>query len=233
LAAVTTVTAHEAPAAGGEAVHRPARQAEQAQLLGRRRIDGQPVRVVGVALGVDDLLGLAVPPDGRLPQEPVGRPPGRQQEGRGPPPEAEQDEGLAHPGDHRHEALGDEPHRDRQRRARNPEVEVPGQGEVVDELRALEVGHARRGGGRRQQAVVQRPRQGVAQVHAHLGQEGRRDLHEQERGRHHRERDGEVATFLDRPHDDAHDDHEDRRQGPAQHEQRPPGRAQATAGQRE
>ena len=53
------------PAAGGEAVDRPAGQAEQPQLLGRRRVDGQPVGVVGVALGRAHLVGVAVAPDRR------------------------------------------------------------------------------------------------------------------------------------------------------------------------
>ena len=55
-----------------EAVDHPAGQAEQPQLLGRRRVDGQPVGVVGVALGRPHLVGVAVAPDRALAQQPVG-----------------------------------------------------------------------------------------------------------------------------------------------------------------
>ena len=48
-----------------EALDHPVRQAEQPQLLGRRRIDRQPVGVVGVALRLAHLVGVAVAPDAR------------------------------------------------------------------------------------------------------------------------------------------------------------------------
>ena len=62
-----------------EPVDRPPGQPEQPQLLGRLRVDGEPVRVVGVPLGRADLGGVAVLPDPALPQQPVGRPPGQHQ----------------------------------------------------------------------------------------------------------------------------------------------------------
>ena len=65
----------KACAAGDEAVDRPADQAEQPQLLAGRRIDGEPVGVVGVALRAANLVGVAVAPDPALAQQPVRREP--------------------------------------------------------------------------------------------------------------------------------------------------------------
>ena len=56
---------------GAEAFDDPVGQSEEPQLLGGRRIDGQPVGVVGMALGVADFFGVAVAPDGTLAQQPV------------------------------------------------------------------------------------------------------------------------------------------------------------------
>ena len=59
-----------------EALDHPVGQAEQPQLLGRRRIDREPVGVLGVALGRAHLVGVAVAPDRALAQQPVGGEPG-------------------------------------------------------------------------------------------------------------------------------------------------------------
>ena len=53
-------------AAVDEAIDRPVGQSEQPQLLARRRIDGEPVGVIGVALGAAHFVGVAVAPDRRF-----------------------------------------------------------------------------------------------------------------------------------------------------------------------
>ena len=85
---------------GDEPVDRPAGQAEQPQLLARRRIDGEPVRVVGVALRAAHFVGVAVAPDGALAQQPVGREPRAGEHDRRPPREAEQHDGRREAADH-------------------------------------------------------------------------------------------------------------------------------------
>ena len=143
------------PPVGGEALDRPVGQAEQPQLLGRRRVDGQPVGVVGVALGRPDLLGGPVAPDRALAQQPVGGQPGPAQQQRRPPGEPGQDDGRGQPADQLDQAGGDEVHRDRQRRAGHAQVEVAGRGQVAAEGRVLEVAHARRPQAGLGQPVVQ------------------------------------------------------------------------------
>ena len=59
----------------GEPLDHPAGQAEQPQLLRRRRLDGEVVGVVGVPLRVAHLGGVAVAPHTALAQQPVGRAP--------------------------------------------------------------------------------------------------------------------------------------------------------------
>ena len=128
-----------------EAVDRPAGQAEQPQLLGRRRIDGEPVGVVGVALRA------------RAPRRCCGRArprsraaasasPARRRRARAAPTTRSRTStrGRGEAADHLDQAAGDEVHRDRQRRAGHAEVEVARDGEVAGELRVLEVAHARR-----------------------------------------------------------------------------------------
>jgi hypothetical protein len=72
-------------AASHEAIDRPAGQPEEPQLLCRRRIDGEPVGVVGVALRGAHLVGVAVAPDRALTQQPVRREPGAAKQERRPP----------------------------------------------------------------------------------------------------------------------------------------------------
>ncbi len=64
-----------------EAVDRPASQAEEAQFFARGRVDGKPIRVVGVALCGAHFIRVAIEPDRALAQEPVRRQPraGQQQ----------------------------------------------------------------------------------------------------------------------------------------------------------
>jgi hypothetical protein len=68
-----------------EPLDRPSREAEQAQLLARRRIDREPVRVIGVALRRAHLGRVAIEPDTALAQQPVRRHPGAGEHERGPP----------------------------------------------------------------------------------------------------------------------------------------------------
>ena len=62
-------------APGDEAFDGPADQPEQPQLFARRRIDGEAVGVVGVALGAAHFVGVAIAPDRALAQQPVRRQP--------------------------------------------------------------------------------------------------------------------------------------------------------------
>ena len=116
----------QAPAAGDEAVEYPVGQAENPQFLRRRRVDGEPVGVLRVALRLPDLLGVAVLPDRALAQQPVRREPRAGQHRRRPPGEAKQHHGLGEAREHVHQTGRDEVHRDRQRRTGHATVEVPG-----------------------------------------------------------------------------------------------------------
>ena len=60
-------------------------QAEQPQFLAGGRIDGEPVRVVGVALRAPHFVGVAIAPDRALAQQPVRREPRAGQHERRPP----------------------------------------------------------------------------------------------------------------------------------------------------
>ena len=68
-----------------EAIHDPARQPEEPQLLGRVRLDRQAVGVFGVALGPADFLGVPVAPHAALAQQPVRGQPRAGQHDRRPP----------------------------------------------------------------------------------------------------------------------------------------------------
>ena len=75
----------QARPARDEALDRPVGEAEEPQLLGRRRIDGEAVGVVGVALRAAHLVGVAVAPDRALAQQPVRREPRAGEHDRRPP----------------------------------------------------------------------------------------------------------------------------------------------------
>ena len=154
-------------AARDEAVDRPAGEAEQPQLLAGRRIDGEPVGVVGVALRAAHLVGVAVAPDRALAQQPVRGQPGAARARAAPTTRSR---------------------RARRRDARPPiistsppamksieidsggpghaEVEVARDGEVAGELRVLEVPHARRAHAGLGEPVVEPGRGAVAEVGA-------------------------------------------------------------------
>jgi hypothetical protein len=56
----------QAGAAGDESIDGPAGKAEQPQFFAGRRIDGQPVGVVGIPLGCPHFLVIAVAPHSAL-----------------------------------------------------------------------------------------------------------------------------------------------------------------------
>ncbi len=117
-----------------------------------------------MALGPLHLGRAAVAPDGALPQQPVGRRPGEHEHDRLPPAVPGEHDGRGDAGDQADEAVGDEVHGVRQRRAGDAEVEVAGHRQVVGEVGPLEVGDAGRAERRRHQAVVERRGRAVAEV---------------------------------------------------------------------
>ena len=132
----------EPAAVGREALDHPVGQAEQAHLLGGRRIDRHAVGVLGVTLGVQHLGRAAVAPDGALAQQPVRGRPGEHEQHRLPPPVPGEHDGRGDAGEQADEAVGDEVHGVGERRAGDPEVEVSGHRQVVGEVGPFEVGDA-------------------------------------------------------------------------------------------
>ena len=104
----------------------PARPKRRSSLA-RRRVDGQPVGVVGVALGGPHLVGVAVLPDAALPQQPVRGQPGARRARAAPTRRSRTARAAeASPATISTRLAGDEVHRDRQRRAGHAEVELAG-----------------------------------------------------------------------------------------------------------
>ena len=144
----------------------PARPNSRSSLRGRR-IDREPVGVVGVALRAAHLLGVAVAPDRALAQQPVRRQPRAAEHERRPPRVRER-----------------APPRTRGRRSSRPgrsamkSIEIDSGGPVMPrsksratvrslgERRILEVAHARRAHARLGQPVVEPRRGAVAEVGA-------------------------------------------------------------------
>ena len=207
-----------------EAIEHPVGEAEDAQLLRGRGVHGEAIRVLGVALRTAHLRRLAVVPHGAFAQQPVRGEPGAGQERRRPPAIPEQEQRARHASDHLREAAGDEVHRDRERRARHPEVEVARDRQVVGELGILEVTHPRRHHGRRREPVVEKGRGPIAEVGADRLMHRDEHLHEQESRAGKGQRPAEGLTPLDGPDEHAHREGEDGRRQPAQDERRPPGR---------
>ncbi|HLT59994.1 MAG TPA: hypothetical protein VK020_02320 [Microlunatus sp.] len=168
------------PAAGDEPLHHPAGQAEQPQLLGRLRVDDQPVGVVGVALRRADLRGLPVLPDPALPEQPVGGGPAADQDRRRPPGEPGQHHRRRDPTDHPEQPGGDEVDVEEHRRSGHPPVELPGHGQVLGQRRVLQVGDAGRLDTSPGQLVVQPGRDPAAEVHAHRLEQRWQHLHRDE-----------------------------------------------------
>ena len=181
----------EVAALAGEPVDDPVGQPEQADLLGRRRVDGQAVRVLGVPLGPLHLGRAAVLPDGALAQQPVGGRPGQHEHDGLPPAVPGQQDGRGDAGDQPDEAVGDEVHAVRQRWPGDAEIEVAGHREVVGQVGPLEVGDARRTERGGHQAVVQRRGRAVAERGADRLVQRADDLGGDEHDGHRDERCGE------------------------------------------
>ena len=124
----------------------PPGESEQAQLLARRRIDGEPIRILGVALRGANLGRVAIEPDGAFAQQPMRGEPSADEYDRRPPRERKENDGGRDAAYHLRHAAGDEVHGDRQRRPGHPEIEVTGRDEVARERGVLEVRDARRDG---------------------------------------------------------------------------------------
>ena len=113
----------------------PARPNSRSSLAGRR-IDGEAVGVVGVALRGAHLVGVAVAPDARS-RAAASASPATRRRARSAPTRRTPTSTTARrdAADHLDQPAGDEVHRDRQRRAGHAEVEVARDGEVAGELR--------------------------------------------------------------------------------------------------
>ena len=216
-----------------EPLDRPADQPEQPQFLARRRIDGQPIRVVGIALGAAHLVGVAVAPDGALAQQPVRREPRAGEHERRPPGEAEEHDRRGEAADHADQAAGDEVHRVRQRRPGHAEVEVARDGEVGGERRILQVCHTRRADAHLGQAVVEKRRGAIAEVVADRRLNRRQHLQQDEDDADDAERTRQAVAALDGADQDPHRNGEQRRQDAVQQHDRPPRQRESRVGLRQ
>ena len=217
----------QASASLGKSVDHPVGETEQAELLGGRRIGGEPIRVVRVALRGAHLVRITVAPDRAFTQQPVrGEPRATEQKGR-PPRVGEEQCGAREPADHHDQTAGDEIHGDGKRRAGHAEVEVARHGEFGGELRVFKVGHARRADASFSEPVVE-PRGGtVAEVGADRLVDWVEHLEQKENGANQRERAGQTACALDRGNEDAHGNGEHRGQQAPQDERDPPRHGEA------
>ena len=220
-------------AAGEEALERPVDETEESQLLGRRRVDGESVGVVGVTLGGTHGVGVTVDPHGALAQQPVGGEPGAAEHQRRPPGVGEEGERRRRAAHHFHQAAGDEVDVDVHRRAGHAEVEVAGGDEVAGERRILEVAEPRRrhaGGG---QAVIEPGGDAAAEVGAdRLVQRGEH-LQQHEDDADAGERRREVAMALQGADHRPAGEGEEGRQRAAEEQHRPPGGGEAGRGPRQ
>ena len=82
-----------------ESLHGPRRQSEQPQFLRRRRVDREPIRIVGVTLRFAHLLGVAVAPHRAFAQQPMRGEPGARQHQRRPPRICGEQQRRREPGD--------------------------------------------------------------------------------------------------------------------------------------
>jgi hypothetical protein len=213
-----------------EPVDHPSRQAEQPELLARRRVDGEAVRVLGVSLGAADVVGVAIAPHAALAEQPVGGTPAEQHRERRPPREPEQQSRRGDPDHHLHEPVREEVHRDRQRRAHHPEVEVAGHREIGGQLGPFEVADAVGAQRGRHQPVVQVGGHPLAEVGAQQLVQRVQHHRQREHRAGERERPDERAVRLDRRHQPPERDGDDRRHDAAQHDQHPPGGVQPGRG---
>ena len=206
-----------------EALERPARESEEPQLLARGRIDGEPERIVGIALRRANFRCVAIQPDRTLTQQPMRREPRTAEHDRCPPREAEEDHGGRDSTDHLRHAAGNEVHGDAERRPHHAEVEVARGGQVAGELGILEMSDTGRTDARFGESIVEPRSRAVAEVRADRGVNRRQHLEEHERDGHCGERSGEPAATLHRRDERTHRDGEYRGQDAAQDERGPPG----------
>ena len=217
----------------GKPFDHPAGEAEQTQFLARGRIDGQPVRIVGIPLGAADFLGVAVAPDGALAQQPMrGEPPAGEHQRR-PPREAKQHGRRGKTANHADEAAGDEIHRVRQRRARHAEVEVARDREVGGKGGIFQVCHTRRAGACPCQAVVEKRRGAVAEVVADRRLNWRQHLQQDEGGADEAQWTDQALTALDGADEDAHRNGEQGRQDAMKQDDGPPRQREPAVGPRQ
>ena len=134
----------QTPAVAAKALHGPSGKAEEAQFPGRRRIHGQPIGVVRMALGFAHVVGIAVFPYAALAQQPVGCQPSAGQKQRRPPSEGGQHQRGRDAGQKFHQTGGDEVHGDGKRRPADAEVEIACHGDVVGQFGIFQVGDAGR-----------------------------------------------------------------------------------------
>jgi hypothetical protein len=152
------------------------RRAEQAQLLARRWIDGEPVGVVGVPLRSADFGILAVAPDAALAQQPMRGQPGAGQQQRSPPRVAQEDDRGSDAADHFDQAVGNKIHGNGEWRAGHAEVKIAGYGQVSGQGGIFEVADAWRPDTGFSQPVVQPCRGAVAEVGTERLMNGAEDL---------------------------------------------------------
>lgn len=206
----------EASAPGDETVERPTGKAEQTQFLTCRRIDCQPVSILGVPLRAAHFIGIAIAPDRAFAQKPMrGQPRAREQGGR-PPRVSGKQGGAGDAADHLHHPVGDEIHGDRKRRPGHSAVELARHGKVAGERWVLEVAHAWRTNAGLGQAVVKPCGGAVAEVSAERLMNRAEHLKQDEDRAGERERNGERPDVLDGADQHAHRDGEGGRGDPSQ-----------------
>ena len=209
------------------------RQAEEAHFFGRRRIHRQPVHVVGVTLRAANHLGVAVKPNRALSQPPMRGQPRPAKEQGGPPGIGSQDHDRGQPRNCFHESGRDEVHRDRQRRARHPEIEIARRCQITGELGILEVTNAGRLKTRFGQAVVQPGGRAIAEVRAQRPMYRCEGLQQHEARADPDQRGRDARTGLNRGDQSPHGNREDRGQHAAYQQDGPPGRGEARVGFRQ
>ena len=109
--------------------------------------------------------------------------------------------GRGHSRDHLHESRRDEIHGDRQRRARDAEIEVSRHREIVREFRVLEMSYARGPHARGGEPVVEPGGGPAPEVRADGVMERRQDLEQHEDDPHQRQREQEILPALHGAHD--------------------------------
>jgi hypothetical protein len=213
-----------------EPTYRPVGEAEQPQLLGRLGLDRQLVRVVGVALRRADLGRVAVLPDTALAQQPMRRGPRGDEHQRRPPTEAEQHHRGSEPADQLDQAARDEVDVQVHRRSGLPAVELARDGQVLAQLRILEVPDPRRPDAGLRERIVQVRRHAAAEVGADRLMHRRQHLQQDERRTHQAQRRGQRGPVLHRADQPPHRDREDRGQRAPRQQERPPDRGQPPIG---